>query len=385
MNILIVSHEYPPIGGGGANACLNLAKNYSSLGHKVTILTACFRQLPLEEESDNVHIIRTWALRKKEDKSTFLEMFSYLCSAWFKVGKIVKKDKFDVCQIFFGIPSGPIGLYLKKKYGIPYVIRFGGGDIPGAQKRFSLVYKILSPAIRCIWKNADALVANSEVLKQRALRYESRYPIEIISNGVDSDFFTRGGVYEKQDKTGESKDDKEVHVLFVSRLIQGKGLQYVIPEMKRVNTACGWRVSLTIVGDGPYRGELEKITSDSATGAYVSFVGKKNKEELYQYYSNADLFILPSESEGMPNVVLEAMAMGLPILMTPCGGSKELIAGNGRIEPIERFVDAMTEMCKDEQGRLHMGKQSELLARTKFGWQEKAKEYIKLFQESGKH
>ena len=154
--------------------------------------------------------------------------------------------------------------------------------------------------------------------------------------------------------------------------------------MKRVNTICGWRVSLTIVGDGPYRGELEKITSDSGTGAYVSFVGKKNKEELYQYYSNADLFILPSESEGMPNVVLEAMAMGLPILMTPCGGSKELITGNGRVEPIERFVDAMIEMCKDEQGRLHMGKQSELLARTKFGWQEKAKEYIAIFEKSGR-
>ena len=80
---------------------------------------------------------------------------------------------------FLGIPSGPIGLYLKKRYGLPYVIRFGGGDIPGAQKRFSLLYKILSPAIRSIWRNADALVANSEVLKQKALRYENRYPIEI--------------------------------------------------------------------------------------------------------------------------------------------------------------------------------------------------------------
>lgn len=385
MNILIISHEYPPIGGGGANACLNLAKNYAALGHKVTILTACFEHLPLEEKSGNVHIIRTWALRKKEDKSTFIEMFSFLCSARFKVRQIVKKDEFDVCQIFFGIPSGPIGVYLKKRYGIPYVIRFGGGDIPGAQKRFSFIYKILSPAIRDIWKNADALVANSDVLKQRALQYENKYPIEIIPNGVDSVFFTREGSYEKQDKTEGSKEDKEVHVLFVSRLIQGKGLQYVIPEMKRVNAACERHVSLTIVGDGPYRGELEKITLASGVGAYVSFTGKKNKEELYQYYSDADLFILPSESEGMPNVVLEAMAMGLPILMTPCGGSKELIEDNGRIEPIAQFVDAMVEMCKDEKGRIRMGKQSELLARTKFGWREKAKAYIRLFQESGKH
>ncbi len=383
MKILIVSHEYPPIGGGGANACLNLAKNYAAFEHQVTILTARYRQLPMEEKNGNVHIIRTWALRKKEDKSTFIEMFSFLCSAWFKVRQIVKKDEFDVCQIFFGIPSGPIGVYLKKRYGIPYVIRFGGGDIPGAQKRFSLIYKILSPAIRSIWKNADALVANSDVLREKALRYENRYPITIIPNGVDSDFFTREKSHEKQKAGGLAKGDKEICVLFVSRLIQGKGLQYIIPEMKRVNVSCDRRISLTIVGDGPYRGELEKITAESGVEDYVVFAGKKNKEQLYQYYSNADLFILPSESEGMPNVVLEAMAMGLPVLMTPCGGSKELIEGNGRIEPIERFTDALIEMCNDEQERARMGKQSELLAKTRFGWQEKAKEYIALFERSG--
>lgn len=383
MNILIISHEYPPIGGGGANACLYLAKNYAQLGHKVTVLTACFRDLLREEEIDNVQIIRVRALRKKEDKSTFPEMFSFLCSAWIRAGQIAGTTKFDICQIFFGIPSGPIGLYLKKRYGLPYVIRFGGGDIPGAQKRFSLLYKILSPTIRSIWRNADALVANSEVLKQKALRYENRYPIEIIANGVDSNFFTRmeSGVTDVSVDSG--KQDEKINVLFVSRLIQGKGLQYIIPEMKRINALCGKKVLLTVVGDGPYHGELERITSESSVESFVSFEGKKSKKELYEYYSKADLFILPSESEGMPNVVLEAMAMGLPILMTPCGGSKELIADNGRIEPIEKFADALVEMCNDEQGRIHMGKKSELLARTKFAWREKAKEYVAVFERRG--
>lgn len=387
MNILIVSHEYPPIGGGGANACLYLAKNYAALGHKVTVLTACFKKLPQEEEGSNVHIVRTRSLRKKEDESTFLEMLSFLCSAWLKVRQMAKREKFDVSQIFFGIPSGPIGLYLKKRYGIPYVIRFGGGDIPGAQKRFSLIYKLLAPAICVIWKNADTLVANSAVLKQKAIQFENRYPIDIIPNGVDSDFFTRGKLKEssKEDPVMEetNKNDREINVLFVSRLIQGKGLQYIIPEMKRIDAACGKKVLLTIVGDGPYREELERITSESGAEPYVAFEGKKNKKELYKYYSEADLFILPSESEGMPNVVLEAMAMGLPILMTPCGGSEELVADNGRVEPIERFVDALIEMCNDEQTLICMGRQSELLARTKFSWQEKAKEYIAVFERSG--
>lgn len=378
MKILVVSHEYPPIGGGGANACYYLTREYAKCGHQVTIVTSSYMDLPMEEIKNNVQIIRVNALRKKEEKSTFLEMLTYLCSAWYKISQMVRKEHYDVCHVFFGIPSGPIGLYLKKKYHIPYVIRFGGGDIPGAQKRFSFIYKILSPFIRAIWANADALIANSEVLMQKAMAFEKRYPIEVITNGVDSDFFAKD-----RDKSNFTivKADNQINILFVSRLIQGKGLQYIIPQMERINQECKKKIYLTIVGDGPYREELERMTVESKVFEYVSFEGKKNKEELYFYYNQADLFILPSESEGMPNVVLEAMAMGLPIIMTPCGGSKELIQDNGYIASREKFVDTVITLCNDEQSRISMGKQSEILARTKYSWQEKAKEYLKLFEE----
>lgn len=122
---------------------------------------------------------------------------------------------------------------------------------------------------------------------------------------------------------------------------------------------------------------------DAETSEYVFFEGKRSKTELLFYYSNADLFILPSESEGMPNVVLEAMAMGLPIIMTPCGGSKELIQGNGFIVPIDQFVDTMIMMCNDEQCRIDMGRKSEILARAQFEWREKAEAYLKIFEKSG--
>ncbi len=78
MNIVIVSHEYSPIGEGGANAYLYLVKNYATLGNKVTVLTACFKVLPRKEEIDNVHIVRVRALRQKENKSIFSEKFFYV-------------------------------------------------------------------------------------------------------------------------------------------------------------------------------------------------------------------------------------------------------------------------------------------------------------------
>lgn len=376
MNILVISHEFPPIGGGGANACYHLSKECAELGHSITVVTSAYKALPREEVINGIRIIRVKALRKKEDKSTFLEMYTYLSSAFFRINKMLKKERYDLAWVFFGIPSGPLGLYVKLRYGIPYVIRFGGGDIPGAQKRFVAIYKLLSPIIRKVWGNANALVANSEELKRKALLFERRFPVDVIPNGVDCDFYAK-----TRKIFGEmTKDNEIINILFVSRLIQGKGLQYIVPHMERMNQECKKKIHLTIVGDGPYREELKRITLEAKVSDYISFEGKKKKEELIFYYQEADLFILPSESEGMPNVVLEAMAMGLPIVMTPCGGSKELIQDNGYVVPIEKFVDTVIDLCNDEQSRISMGKKSEMLARTRFGWKEKAEEYINLME-----
>lgn len=374
MKILIVSHEYPPIGGGGANACYFLSREYVKLGNEVTIVTSSFHDLPTEEDMDQVKVIRVKAARKKEDKCSFFEMLTFLQGAILKCNKLVKKEQYNVCQVFFGIPSGPIGWYLKKKYQIPYLIRFGGGDIPGTQKRFGVVYKILAPFIRIIWKSADYLVANSEGLMQRAQGFESRYPIEVISNGVDVDFFQHA----------ERKEKSTIKILFVSRLIERKGLQYVIPYMKQINEQVDKPVKLIIVGDGPYRDTLENICKEYQVQDDVLFEGKKSKQELLPYYQEADLFILPSKWEGMPNVVLEAMSTGLPIIMTPCEGSKELIQDNGVIAPIEKFANEIINLCNNTVRRQKMGEKSAEITRKQFTWYNTAKAYEQLFNEKGR-
>ena len=368
MHILVVSHEYPPIGGGGANACYSLTREFAKSGHSVTIVTAAYSNLPLEEWIDGVHVIRVKARRQKKETSTFVEMLSYLASAFLKVNQLVREEQYDHCLAFFGIPSGPLGLCLKKRYGIPYTVRLGGGDIPGAQKRFGIIYKLLSPTIRCIWRNAANLVANSEGLREKAYAYEDRYSIQIISNGVDRNFF-------HEDAHKVTHDDA-CQVLFVSRLIEGKGLQYIIPYMKEINEKSGVDTRLVIVGDGPYRETLEQLVREYQVKDYVEFAGAKSKKELLPYYQQADLFILPSLSEGMPNVVLEAMAVGLPIAMTPCGGSKELIQGNGVVAPVENFVEEVTALCKDVHRRKEYGRQSAVLTERYFSWEAKASDYL---------
>ena len=83
------------------------------------------------------------------------------------------------------------------------------------------------------------------------------------------------------------------------------------------------------------------MTDETKVRNLVRFEGRKNKDQVLRYYQAADLFLLPSLSEGMPNVVLEAMASGLPIVITPCEGSKELVTDNGVIAPLDNFADAL--------------------------------------------
>lgn len=357
MKILVISHEYPPIGGGGANACYYLTNGFARRGHKVTIITSNYNGLPEREAILGVQIIRVNSLRRYKEYCSFKEMLSFIMKAELVAEKLMKQEKYDVCQIFFGIPSGPIGYILKKKYKVPYLIRFGGGDIPGFQERFTKIYKLIAPAIRVIWKNADCLVANSEGLKQLAYNFYKKKEVKIITNGVDTEYFTP-----KVTKA------EEIRILFVSRLIERKGLQFIIPKLNEIQREVEQAVKLTIVGDGPYREELVRLSKEYNVEKMISFEGQKDKKDILQYYQNADVFILPSKKEGMPNVVLEAMACGLPIVMTPCEGSMEIVHENGIISDIEHFEQAVIRLCKDESLGKIMGKNSRTLAEKEFSW-----------------
>lgn len=371
MNILIVSHEFPPLGGGGANACFYLSKGYINAGNKVTIVTAYYEGLTEYETINGASIIRVKAKRKNKEHCSFSEMASYLINAFPIINQLVKKEKFDICQVFFGIPSGPIGYWLKKRYKIPYVIRFGGGDIPGFQERFTNIYKIIGPFLKGIWKNADALVANSEGLRNMALGFYSKKEIKIIPNGADTEFFVPNRI---------ENNKAEVNVLFVSRLIERKGLQFVIPFLSQIAKESQKDIKLTVVGEGPYRRTLEEMSKNYHVEDMISFEGYKDKKEILNYYQRADIFILPSKKEGMPNVVLEAIACGLPIIITPCEGAKELVTDNGIIVKQELFANELSKLIGDRNRQRSMSEASRRKAVSEFGWSEIVRQYLELFE-----
>ncbi len=371
MNILIISHEYPPIGGGGANACMHLANEYSKMGHKVTILTVWYKGLRNIELDDNICIYRLHSRRKRVEHCTFIEMADFIFKALPVANKLVIENCFDICQVFFGIPSGIVGYYLRKRHKLPYIIRFGGGDIPGFQDRFTVVYRIIAPCIRIIWRNAEVLVANSKGLKQMANAFYSKKEIYVIPNGADI----------PSANNNEIERDGSFKILFVSRLIERKGVQDFLPQLRQLSNRCakiGKKVVFTIVGDGPYRNKLERIVTEESITDLVEFCGQKSKQELPQYYLNADIFVFPSKREGMPNVVLEAMSYGLPVIMTHCEGSDELIDRNGFVLDVEDFANAIYEVINDKNLLEIMGLRSKQIILERFLWEDVANKYVEL-------
>lgn len=374
MKILAISHEFPPIGGGGANACYFLTKGFVERGHEVTLITANYQGMPEKEVMNGVQIMRVNSLRKHKEHCSFKEMLSYLFKAYPVAKKMQKENRYDICLIFFGIPSGPIGYMLKKKYKLPYVIRFGGGDVPGFQERFTKVYKLIAPAIKMIWKKADARIANSQGLKDMALKFYDKKSFDIIPNGVDTEVFY----------PIEKADSDEFKILFVSRLIERKGLQFIIPQLRKIQDSTEKKVKLVVVGDGPYREQLETITREYKVADMVEFVGQKNKKEIVPFYQNADLFILPSAKEGMPNVVLEAMACGLPIIMTPCEGSKELVQDNGYILLTSEMGEKIQQLLRNKEMLQKLGHNSRRIVEEQFCWGHVVENYLTLMSKYNK-
>lgn len=380
MKILIITHEYPPVGGGGANACRALSGCFASEGHFVHVVTVRYGDLPYREElfSGRLVVTRVNAKRAARDHCSAPEMFDYIKKAHKKAESVLSSEDYDICLCFFGIPGGVLARRLKEKYTLPYVIRMGGGDIPGFQKRFRALYQLVGPELRRIWRESSALVANSEGLRKMAEAFCDRYPVQVIPNGVDTDVY-----YPSDNKMAgykNAKGNRTVQLLTVCRIIERKGLQDVIPCLNSIESRTGRPVRWTIAGSGPYRVELEKIAAEYGAADKIVFTGYKEGEELAQLYRSTDIFVFPSLREGMPNAVLEAMASGLPIVMRRgCQGADELVKENGLLSD-GCFTDTLTEIIdRGETEWIRMGSISREIVTDAYTWKHISDRYLTLF------
>ncbi len=140
LKILIINYEYPPIGGGGGVICKDIAEEIVKEGHEITVITSKFVKLSKEEVVGGVKIIRVPVFfRKKQNVASLLSMLSYFPSSIFYVQSLLRKEKFDIINTHFAIPSGPVGNFISKNKKIPNILSIHGGDIFDPSKSFPLI------------------------------------------------------------------------------------------------------------------------------------------------------------------------------------------------------------------------------------------------------
>jgi glycosyltransferase involved in cell wall biosynthesis len=141
--------------------------------------------------------------------------------------------------------------------------------------------------------------------------------IHVVRCGLELDRFA-------VDRHGAQRELDEPHILSVGRLIHIKGQALLIEAIAQLS-ARGVAARLTLVGDGPTRAELERLTERLGVADRVTFTGAVGQDHIQSIYRSADVFCLPSMAEGLPVVFMEAMALRLPVVATRIMGVPELV------------------------------------------------------------
>jgi glycosyltransferase involved in cell wall biosynthesis len=380
MHILLINYEYPPIGGGAATATAAIAGHLTSLGHAVTVLTSRFRNLKGEVMEGDVRVVRCPAIRKNPDRSGILEMFLFLVSAGLMLGSVIRKHRIEASIVFFSFPCGPLGLWGLKRGNVPYVISLRGGDVPGNEAALDPLHSLLTPLRRLIFKRSVAVVANSHGLKEMSERVDP-CPVQVIPNGVDTDFFC----------PAENRNKEEYRpfaFLFVGRFQIAKNLFYLVDHVTSLRRSGVGPFVLHLVGDGPQREALQNHAENLGIEACLVWHGWVDKGRLREIYRSANCLVNPSLCEGMPNVVLEAMACGLPVIASRVPGNDSVVrhGETGWLFDLgkpDAFRTALREIMADPGRANKMGQKGRAWVQEEFSWRWVAQAYADLFSGSG--
>jgi glycosyltransferase involved in cell wall biosynthesis len=315
---LIINYEYPPLGGGAGTATRETARALVRQGHAAAVITTQFRGQPAREDDAGVQVFRVSARRRVQSTSTPAEMLSFLLSALRRAPAIARAFRPHAVVCYFSIPSGVAGLWLKKRLGLPYVVSLRGGDVPGfLPGAMATTHRLTLPLTRLVWRSAAAVTANSRNLRQLALRTMPGLDIPVIPNGVDTARFSP--IVNKQFEGAASTG------LFVGRLNEQKGLDILIRALGSMRGDLAPAFRMILVGGGPEEARLKELAAKRQVAPFLDFRGWVTPESIADAYRAADFFVLPSRDEGMPNVALEALASGLPVIMTDIPGSDALV------------------------------------------------------------
>ncbi|MGC9039291.1 MAG: glycosyltransferase family 4 protein [Roseiflexus sp.] len=376
MRILMLNNEFPPLGGGTGTVNKALLQRFARVaGLEIDLFTAALGGRPEREQfSERIQIYKVPVNNRDLHHSSNRELLTYAAAVSPVALARHHAMPYDFCFAWSAVPAGGVALALRRLTGLPYLVRVCGPDIPGFEERYGWLYPLLTPFIRAVWRNARLVVAKCDGEAAMIRAVDPTITPMLVPNGVDVAAFHIASL----------RPHGPLRIICVARLIERKGQRHLIAALRRLRDD-GVAATVEFVGTGDaeqtYRAEAERLH----VADLVTFAGYVPRERIAEHYANADVFVLPSYNEGMSVATLEAMAAGLPLVVTRTGGTIELVQEgvNGLTfawSDVETLTQHLTYLAANRDYLRQMGAASRQRAE-RMSWEAVAQQYLHMFEQ----
>jgi teichuronic acid biosynthesis glycosyltransferase TuaC len=257
-----------------------------------------------------------------------------------QVRERLKETDYDLIDAHYVYPDGFAAAMIAGILKKPLVVSARGSDINVISQ-----FSVIRPLVRQVLQRANGLIAVSHALKESMVRIGCRRDnLAVIGNGVDPQKFKPRSQVAMRQELGLRGDGPII--VTVGRLDENKGFHILVDAVARLR-ASGVNSTLLILGEGPRRSHLENQIREAGLQESVKLIGTVPHDELSCWYNAADVFCLASSREGCPNVVLEAMACGRPVVASRVGGIPELVVSPGLGTLVERSPAGFEQALRD--------------------------------------
>ncbi len=265
----------------------------------------------------------------------------------------IKTIRPDAVLSYWAHPEGEVGIRIGQLAGIPSAVIVGGSDVlllPKLPKR--------GPIVRDVLLQSDAVITVSDGLKRACEDLgASSEKVHTIYQGIEPQVFNQSTSREQARQQLKLNSDV-AHLLWVGRMVPVKALPTLIETMHilRKRTVA---FQLNLLGDGPDKASIQTQVQQLGLDAHVHFAGPVGHDQIANWYRAADVTVMSSDSEGLPNVLRESLACGTPFACTDVGSINEItderfscLAEKGNSTSLANAIQAMlTAQAKQEAGK----------------------------------
>lgn len=400
MRITVLASSYPRFPGDGtAPFVRSISEQLVELGHNVEVVAPydpavsgnLDQRVPVHRFRytllDRWHIMghaRSLAGDMHLKLAVFFLLPFFLLAQFWSALRVAGRQRAEIVHAHWVLPNGLVGAWVARALRIPLAISLHGSDVFVAQRN-----RIFGWVARWVFRQATVVTACSEDLRRGAVALGALADkVHIIAWGADpARFHPAVAPFDRAD-FGLAGDD--IVLVALGRIVPKKGFDVLVQALPSL-LASHPGVQVLIGGDGFQRDQLCHLATSLGVSDYLHLPGRIPWDRVPAFLNMGDIFVLPSvrdaagNLDGLPTVLLEALALGKPVVASGIGGVPLVIEDgvNGMLCPpgdSDALSQATASLLEDSSLRARLGQAARLSVEERFNWLDVARNFVALFE-----